>query len=250
MPGDQPDVTEYGTGKDTVISSCKPLKTRWNLNVVPGGRAGRVAWRAPPRAELRGGGWVREARARLAQQVPRVAGGARVRASFFLRLAATAAPPPARSLPLAAAAAAAAASSLSLGLSLPARNPPGRPAGAARPPPASAARPVGVRPGASGARGRRAGQNTETESTEWPVQHDRLRSQVLIGGSCPGWSPKYSFKRKCCWGYLSGLCCLSPLTPRESCGFSSGPLSDSEAAAAHSWASSQPCCPFRYPVFV
>lgn len=115
------------------------------------------------------GGWVREARARLAQQVPRVAGGARVRASSFLRLAAAAAPPPARSLPLAAAAATAAASSLSLGLSLRARNPTGRPAGAARPLPASAARPAGVRPGASGAHGRRAGQNTETKSAERPV---------------------------------------------------------------------------------
>lgn len=104
------------------------------------------------------GGWVREARARLAQQVSRVAGGARVRASSFLRLAAAAAPPPARSLPLAAAAATAAASSLSLGLSLRARNPTGRPAGAARPLPASAARPAGVRPGASGAHGRRAGE--------------------------------------------------------------------------------------------
>lgn len=74
-----------------------------------------------------------------------------------------------RSLPLAAAAATAAASSLSLGLSLRARNPTGRPAGAARPLPASAARPAGVRPGASGAHGRRAGQNTETKSAERPV---------------------------------------------------------------------------------
>lgn len=63
----------------------------------------------------------------------------------------------------------AAASSLSLGLSLRARNPTGRPAGAARPLPASAARPAGVRPGASGAHGRRAGQNTETKSAERPV---------------------------------------------------------------------------------
>lgn len=63
--------------------------------------------------------------------------------------------------------------------------------------------------------------------------------------SCPGWSPKYSFRRKSCWGRLSGLCCLSPLTPRESCGFSRRPLSGK--VVPHLPRPSSPSLPLPHP---